>query len=92
MSTISSDRLREIVAALSPAECDADHCDDPLCHLIHHASYGDFTRDEYLMARELLSLRESLPIEDGEGWQDISTAPKDGTELILPAGSSCRRA
>jgi len=59
MSTISTERLREIAAY------------QPLDFAITHAELTG-------MARELLSLRS----QPEDGWQDISTAPKDGSFII----------
>jgi hypothetical protein len=56
------DRLREILAAHQPSECVAE-CQDPSCPHVHAETFGDFTRDEYLMAAELLELRSKREVE-----------------------------
>lgn len=55
MSTISSDRLREIVDGFTGLE---------VCALSDRLG----PEETLAIATELLSLRESHPIEDGEGW------------------------
>lgn len=75
---VTEERLREMLAAYVPAECDIN-CDDPFCSYIHTPAYGSGGREGYLMARELLELRS----EARRGMTD---------KLDLVALESARRA
>jgi len=68
---------------------------DALNRLIENAAYGIRTNDHELMNPEnykkemhqhetdVKTIRSALTQAASGGWQDISTAPKNGTEILL---------
>jgi len=73
---------REMIEAGASREWSATY-NTPEWKAADRALKADYRKQAKLTFKAMLAAAPASPLPEGGGWQDISTAPKDGSQIIL---------